>query len=128
MILIWDNGRDYSSHEIEFIDIGDVAVEHAEALLHMRHSDGYVSAVAESIEWRRGGTTDLMEMIGPYITDGNTPGVPRSLLFKVLEWERVRLVTMLDNISDADVGSSTRRTNIRRSIADVEKMQTGLPS
>lgn len=55
MIVIWDNGGEYSDHKICFIDAGASAIEFARLLSigKFRRGDrARVLAVAESIDWR----------------------------------------------------------------------------
>jgi hypothetical protein len=63
MIAIYDNGEDFSSHEIVFIDIGDYPIVELRAELRAwqstlgRHHcgrDGSFEGVTESIEWLDG--------------------------------------------------------------------------
>lgn len=62
MIVVWDNGQDYSDHRIEFVDIG----EHdprviGPAMVGIR--GGEVLAVAPVIEWWTGGAQPLADFL-----------------------------------------------------------------
>jgi hypothetical protein len=55
MIVIWDNGGDYSDHKILFVDAGHSSIELVRVLERGRFRRGdraRVLAVAEAIDWR----------------------------------------------------------------------------
>ena len=65
MILIWDNGEQYSDHSIRFFEIDDLPVELVAEALKLRDSDGYVLGTAEKIEWYEGTTARLAATLTP---------------------------------------------------------------
>lgn len=96
MIYIWDNGRDYSDHTIEFVE-SDLPREDVEAIMASYVTSEYVrlgepvrrearvEGVAERIDWRDGENETLVQWVGRYTKEGHGRDCPVHL-----EWGDVR--------------------------------------
>ena len=127
MILIWDNGEAYSNHDIDFLELGDVPLEHAVELLRMRDDGGYVLATAERLEWRASGSIgNLFDRVSPRFELSKAGDIPRALCLRILDHEENRLRTMLAEIAPGDRWSASRSENIKRSLAEVGDARVAL--
>jgi hypothetical protein len=52
MIIIWDNGRDYSDHGLYFLEIDDLPEEQVTEALRTVHEEGEIIGTAKRISWR----------------------------------------------------------------------------
>jgi len=55
MIIIWDNGGEYSDHRIHFVDTGPFPLEAVEALMAVyarQQPRSRILATAEKLDWR----------------------------------------------------------------------------
>jgi hypothetical protein len=66
MILIWDNGGAYSDHAVRFLDCGPWGVDDCVAMAKVRDSEGYVIAVAESLDWRQPAELQPITAVTPF--------------------------------------------------------------
>lgn len=74
MIYIWDNGYEYSDHEVEFIE-SDLPREDVETIMapFKRSGDRFarIDGVAERIDWREAGNNGLAYWIGRHLDQGH---------------------------------------------------------
>lgn len=124
MILIFDNGYDYSDHELCFVDIGCVPVDEAVALCKLRYKRGHLAGTAEHIEWRSGdATTDLVDFTCSSIIevdpDENLPDVPRDLLMSLYKREKRRVRELLEQSK----GLEPWHSNVKRRDSLLEEVR-----
>ena len=86
MIYIWDNGQDWSEHEIVFVDDEGHSHEVVEAVLTTRvwgqRDRARILGTAEMIEWREAASCPLRELLvlNWAAPPRWPPGVPRNLV------------------------------------------------
>jgi hypothetical protein len=63
--VIWDNGCEYSSHTVHFLEVEDGQVDDLVAALKLKNDDegGFVVGVG-GVDWREGGSGDLSDIFG----------------------------------------------------------------
>jgi len=75
MIMIWDNGEEYSGHEIRFLDLPempklgtqdlDLKLRLVEKLLRRRADRSCILGVVDSVAWWKGGASPLGDLLLP---------------------------------------------------------------
>jgi len=63
MIILWDNGQQYSDHGIYFTDTLDYDIEDCLMLLKSYQPEGHLIGQAHDIEWFEGGACPIDEFI-----------------------------------------------------------------
>lgn len=120
MILIWDNGEDYSNHSIHFVEIGEVDVDHAAKLLAMHDSEGRVVATTEKLEWRFGEAAHLFDVISPWLEASKMKNIPAELGGRLFDYELRRLRNVLVKAHADRPKESTWHRNIQNNIDSTE--------
>lgn len=128
MILIWDNGRDYSSHDIEFMELGDISLDDAVSLLRIRYEDGYVIGTADRIDWRaQGSIGNILDFVSPFFDLGKAGEVSRDLCLRVLNHEDRRLRVLLEDTKQrTDKWKTTVEENLKHSLAELSDARVAL--
>lgn len=128
MILIWDNGLDYSGHDIDFVELDGVPVDDAVALMRMHDSDGYVIGVADHIEWRRGAIGHLFDFVSPWFELSKAGDIPRDLCLRVLDYEEKRLHELIEENKkrEGNKWSASVDNNLMAALAEVADARAAL--
>jgi len=63
MILIWDNGEEYSDHGIYFIDSAGYNIKDCMTLIKSWQPDGFLLGQAKEVKWFEGGATRIDDLI-----------------------------------------------------------------
>lgn len=92
MIIVWDNGHDYSDHAIYFIDTLDYDVSDCLKLLKASNPEGFLVAKAHKIEWFEGGAAPVDGFVSFWSLDRNNRQViydikPETLKGFYVKWK-----------------------------------------
>jgi hypothetical protein len=72
MILIWDNGEQYSDHSIYFIDSAGYNIKDCMTLIKSWQPDGFLLGRAKEVKWFEGGAARVDDLITLYLVDEET--------------------------------------------------------